>query len=176
MLDRVFLLAMEEGPAACARVTVNNRRMKFLQSAPAQMEQLWAWSGYDSPVEVTFVDSWGVEFLNVPDAEALDYETIEALYEGSNVMLGTPLVAGCYSAVPTVRDVVMIFSEYGVRWRSRTRDGEFPLETKQLLWAELGIDGKENRRCRDMDCAEGHPVAGELELVTCLQCRTEMKL
>ena len=174
MLDRVFLLAMEEGPAACARVTIDAARMAFLRDAPAHLARLRAWNG--SSAVVTFFDPDGVEFLNVPDAGAFDYETIESLYDGWNVMLGTPLAAGTYSIVPLVNGPVMVLSDDGVCWGSRTREGEVTLETKLLHWSELGVEAEDNVRCRNLGCAEGHPMAGELELVTCLQCRKEMKL
>jgi hypothetical protein len=172
MLDRVFLLAMEEGPAACGMVTVDEERMKFLQAAPEHMAWLRAWGG---AAVVTFFDPDGVKFLNVPDAETLDYETIEALYEGSNVMLGTPLDEGDYEEMPLTGAVLMI-SDAGVCWGARAKVGGSLLETKLLHWSELGVEVEDNVRCRHLGCAEGHPMAGELELVTCLQCRKEMKL
>ena len=170
MLDRVFLLAVEEGPAACAMVTIDEGRMKFLQAAPEHMARLRAWGG---AAVVTLFDPDGVKFLNFQDEERLDYDTVEALYEGSNVMLGKTLDEGGYEAVPLTGAVLMI-SDDGVCWGSRTKAGGFLLETKLLHWSELGVEAGDNLRCRHLGCEEGHPIAGDLELVTCLECRKEM--
>ena len=170
MLDRVFLLAVEEGPASCAMVTVDEERMKFLQAAPEHMARLRAWGG---AAVVTVFDPDGVKFLKFQDEERLDYDTVEALYEGSNVMLGKPLDEGDYEEMPLTGAVLMI-SDDGVCWGSRTKAGGFLLETKLLQWSELGIDVEDRLRCRYADCVEEHPVAGDLELVTCLECRKEM--
>ena len=169
MQNHTFLLpvlGVNSADITLAMLHITHAKFERLRRGPALVRVRAAWG----PVhEVTFNDGWAT-FFRVEEG-AIDPETYEHLYDGSNVRLGAVQPDFEYTVVETLHGTTHLTSD-GVYWAaSAYGPAGGRLTTAVLTWRELGVEGDDDVRCQYEDCDEQHPIAGALELVTCRTCR-----